>query len=299
MTDLYLGPGGVLRNRLGIASAGRLAAAEDEFALLGIASLSTDPLPPPETYGLAHLKAIHARILGEVYDWAGLTRAEGFVEEATGRVVPPFPCGRGFRKGGDAFADAAEVGALVDRVGRAVERRGRLRGLTRDAFAVDAADVLTRLNAIHPFREGNGRAQRAFVASLAREAGHDVDFTVVPAGRMLAASVAGTRGDPQPMRRLLRDATDPERVRELAFARDALLRLGQPWVDLDVSFLEPWERREGVMVGQAGTQFMMRTRSEVLVGALRDLPTPRPRPGEAVAVTPGGRPTSRRPPLAR
>lgn len=32
------------------------------------------------------------------------------------------------------------------------------------------------INAAHPFREGNGRAQRAFCAQLAEQAGYFIDF---------------------------------------------------------------------------------------------------------------------------
>ena len=64
---------------------------------------------------------------------------------------------------------------------------------------------MAELNAIHPFREGNGRTQRVFVSELAREAGHVLDFTVVSRERMIAASVAANEdGDPAMMRRLFR-----------------------------------------------------------------------------------------------
>ncbi len=43
-----------------------------------------------------------------------------------------------------------------------------LRGLSRDAFVGRLAYYLGEVNALHPFREGNGRAQRAFFAQLAR-----------------------------------------------------------------------------------------------------------------------------------
>lgn len=42
---------------------------------------------------------------------------------------------------------------------------------------------------LHPFREGNGCAQRLFVEYLALVAGHCVDFTDVTAAEMIEVSV--------------------------------------------------------------------------------------------------------------
>jgi cell filamentation protein len=46
-----------------------------------------------------------------------------------------------------------------------------LRGLDRGIFVGRLAYYLGEVNALHPFREGNGRAQRAFFGQLARDAG--------------------------------------------------------------------------------------------------------------------------------
>ena len=52
-----------------------------------------------------------------------------------------------------------------------------MRDLSAEEFAARAADHISELNAIHPFREGNGRTQRAFLFMLGRQAGHEVDMT--------------------------------------------------------------------------------------------------------------------------
>ena len=41
------------------------------------------------------------------------------------------------------------------------------------------AEVLTEVNALHPFREGNGRAQRAFFRQLVAAAGWRLDWSGV------------------------------------------------------------------------------------------------------------------------
>jgi cell filamentation protein len=86
-----------------------------------------------------------------------------------------------------------------------------LRGLRRDAIVGRLAYYLGEVNALHPFREGNGRAQRAFVAQLARDAGFTLAWQHLDAARNVEASVAIMRGDPGPMRErlgtLVRDFT--------------------------------------------------------------------------------------------
>ena len=78
-----------------------------------------------------------------------------------------------------------------------------LRGLRRDAFAGRLACYLGEVNALHPFREGNGRAQRAFFAQLARSAGFTLAWQHLDAARNVEASAAIMRGDPEPMRKML------------------------------------------------------------------------------------------------
>jgi cell filamentation protein len=59
------------------------------------------------------------------------------------------------------------------------------------------------VNAIHPFREGNGRTQRAFFGQLAREAGWAIDWSGLNPEENVTTSVAALRGDNEPLRRML------------------------------------------------------------------------------------------------
>jgi len=49
---------------------------------------------------------------------------------------------------------------------------------------------LSILNAIHPFREGNGRTQTSFLLLLADNAGHPLDLTKFVPERFMDAMVA-------------------------------------------------------------------------------------------------------------
>ena len=52
------------------------------------------------------------------------------------------------------------------------------------------------LNALHPFREGNGRAQREFTRELCLKCGYMLDLTRTTRKEMLTASIASfDKGD--------------------------------------------------------------------------------------------------------
>jgi cell filamentation protein len=143
------------------------------------------------------------------------------------------------------------------------------------------------LNAIHPFRDGNGRTQRAFVSELAQQAGHCLDFTVVSRERMIAASIAANEhDDPTMMRRLFNEISDTARVAALRQAIDFLGQQRFPWNDRYVATTEPGHEVELTLAGVAGAHFMGRTSSQILIGKTVDLPEPRPQRHETFTIVP-------------
>ncbi len=54
-----------------------------------------------------------------------------------------------------------------------------LKGLPREQFVDRLAFHFGEINSIHPFREGNGRAQCAFTRQLASDAGWSLDWSKV------------------------------------------------------------------------------------------------------------------------
>ena len=140
--DPYLDPAsGVLRNLLGITDAAELARAEAALSASRLIDLERRRLSG--RYDLAHLQAFHRYILGDVYAWAGQLRTVS-IEKGSVFCLPQY-----------LESYAADVfGGLA--------AADRLRGLARDPFITALAGFLADVNALHPFREGNGRAQRAF-----------------------------------------------------------------------------------------------------------------------------------------
>ncbi len=136
--DPYADPvTGVLRNKLGLRTAGELEAAEREITHAALIFLKESPVPP--TYDLSHLCAVHRRIFGDIYDWAGQLRAVAIAK-------------------GSWFCLPQYIESSSAEIFRALRGENLLRGLSRDTFTDRLTYYLGEVNAVHPFREGNGRA---------------------------------------------------------------------------------------------------------------------------------------------
>ena len=69
-----------------------------------------------------------------------------------------------------------------------------LRRADSQGFCERAAYFFGKMNAVHPFREGNGWAQREFLRELAAGAGYELAWDLVPQEEMHAASIASFQG---------------------------------------------------------------------------------------------------------
>ncbi|MCM1200215.1 MAG: Fic family protein, partial [Bacteroides fragilis] len=63
-----------------------------------------------------------------------------------------------------------------------------LHGLDEENFSVRLAYYFSEINALHPFREGNGRSQREFIRCLALHNGYVINFVNAGKDEMLEAS---------------------------------------------------------------------------------------------------------------
>jgi cell filamentation protein len=151
--DPYLIPGtSVLRNLFNTRDPGELAWKEADKTVARIIQLHTEAVTGG--FNSAHLKSIHYRIFQDVYDWAGKYRTVDLFRGAQ----PP-------------FARPQFIDTNVNRLMDQLAGEGRLRGLDLDAWTDRSAFYFSELNAIHPFREGNGRTTREFFRELALENG--------------------------------------------------------------------------------------------------------------------------------
>jgi cell filamentation protein len=270
-------PDGVLKNKLGAATQNQLERLEAPLVAARYAELQFGHGPAGE-FDAEHLKAIHHHLFQDVYEWAGHTRDERVT--LSDKTIATEPLMR--KQEGSNFLVGPSIPAALDHLATRVREADGLRGLSREDFAMRGADLMADLNAIHPFREGNGRTQRVFMEELAKQAGHTLDFSVVSRERMIQASIAANdRDDPAVMRRLFNEISDPQRAAALRQAIAALQEHGFSWNDRYLATIEPGHHVEIAMIGisRSGEHFMARNRSHILIGNTADLPRPVPERG--------------------
>lgn len=157
-----------LINRLNIHDAGRLLEAETGLVSIRLYQLQKHPVKG--SFDFAHLCNIHHHIFQDVYDWAGELRTVNIakkslfclVQHMTGYAQTIFP-------------------AYYNDCMRAKDNP--------EEFIHVLAEHYADLNALHPFREGNGRSQREFCRELCLKCGYLFDLTNTCRDEMLQASI--------------------------------------------------------------------------------------------------------------
>jgi len=169
-SDPYTYPGtDVLRNILDIREHDQLAAFEANATAARLIEL--DEAPPVGRFDTAHLKSIHRYIFQDVYSWAGEFRTVNI------------------SKGGHLFGAARFIEPVLQEALGGLAGELYLKGKDPRSFAVRAGHYMGEINAVHPFRDGNGRSQREFIRLLARQAGFGIDWGKVTREEMMAASL--------------------------------------------------------------------------------------------------------------
>jgi cell filamentation protein len=166
----------VLKNRLKTRNAATLQAFEVEMTALR----AEEPLPSG-TFSTAHYRAVHRHLFQDIYAWAGRYR--------TVRTA----------KDGSPFCFPEHIPAQMNALFVRLKRDHYLVTDDFQTFAALAAEFLASLNAIHPFRDGNGRAQLSFLHILALAAGHPLALTRIKPEPFLRAMITSFAGDVQPL----------------------------------------------------------------------------------------------------
>ncbi len=164
------------RNSFGITDYVDLQAIETIYSLKRREELAVRGITG--NFDTNHLKGIHRYLFQDVFPWAGEFRVVNI------------------SKGNSMFGPALHIaGALADALSK-LKMEKLLADLTPQDFALRAAFYLGEINAIHPFREGNGRTQREFMRQLAVYAGHPLSWAGFTQQQMVDASIhSHTTGD--------------------------------------------------------------------------------------------------------
>ncbi|MFN9090138.1 MAG: Fic/DOC family protein [Alphaproteobacteria bacterium] len=253
MSDPFLqSDGQTLKNRLGIFhDPEELRCREREYSMERAETVHDEV---SGNFDAAHLRAIHGHIFQDVYEWAGTMRSDTILLEGE-QIDVPAAIGA-LAKGSTVFMASAYVERGLAHVA-ALANSEAARSADPAVFADAATEVLDALNHVHPFREGNGRTQRAFMEQLAERAGHRLNFRGVTGERMILASIEAEAGDTGALRDILKESLDPARV---ALRLDAIATLERSGIEAN----DFWVATAGEGDHVEGS-FLERLRSHVTV----------------------------------
>lgn len=75
--------------------------------------------------------------------------------------------------------------------------------LSPEIFVNKLSEFFSNLNAIHPFREGNGRTQNTYIALLANHAGHPLNFDKIKPEEILKSTINSFTGNTRELEKLI------------------------------------------------------------------------------------------------
>jgi cell filamentation protein len=182
--DLYCIPGtAVLQNKAGIKNQDLLDNYEADFTAIRILELSQTPVKG--NFNLAHLCKIHEYLFQDVYEWAGEIRSVDII------------------RGDSRFCNVRQIQSYSNTVFSALAAEKYLKNLESTALARRLAHYLSEINAIHPFREGNGRVQRIFISQLAEQAGYSLDYSALGQEEIYSVMQSSFLGNEKPLADLI------------------------------------------------------------------------------------------------
>ncbi|APA53410.1 cell filamentation protein Fic [Campylobacter coli] len=154
--------------------------------------------PIKGNFDYQHLKDIHKALFEDVYTWAGQDRMQMGLKEK--------------------FAKYAPNGAIINFVpGKELDKYSKIifdelaknnylkNSKDLNHFAKNLAKFMGEINALHPFREGNGRTQRIFLNELAKNAGYKLDLNLISKHKMIHACVEASQLKPGRLEALIKD----------------------------------------------------------------------------------------------
>jgi len=183
--DPYLDPKtGLLRNLVGAQTEDELEQAEADFSYYRNIELSAVAIP--DIFDFDRLSFIHHYLFQDVYDWAGAVRSIDMRKD---------------RKGSQFFMPLVKLELAAANVFKALSDEKYLGGLDRERFIDRLSYFYDQVNYLHPFREGNGRAQRRFWSEVAEKAGYFIDWDAAEHSEIDGTSIAAMEhGNLEPLR---------------------------------------------------------------------------------------------------
>ena len=172
----YFYPGtNVLKNKLGLKNDDALTIAEREITSIKLLMLYNMPIA--EIYDFNTLCNIHRIIFSDIYEWSGQKRKGDF-----------------FSKGNSIFCRGQYIIESANKIFSELMNEKYLNDLEKYVFIERMAYYMGEVNALHPFREGNGRTLREFFRQLSINANFILDFSKTDNKELLLADIEAFNG---------------------------------------------------------------------------------------------------------
>lgn len=203
MRDPYICPGtSILVNKLNIRNQKDLDRAE---LIITAAALAEDM--PLGNFDYSYLKSIHKHLFEKLYPWAGETRTVNIAK----------PSGM--------FCASGLIDKEITKLFDQLVKEDQLASIKEfPEFVEKFTYYFAEVNAIHPFREGNGRANRFFFRQLAIHNGYELNLSNISKNDYIQASISSHNCDNRLLEKLLSSAlinTNPE-IKNLYNKNDVL-----------------------------------------------------------------------------
>ena len=165
----------VLKNKLGIKEDNALTIAEREITSIKLLMLYKNPLKRKLNFNA--LCEIHKTIFEDMYEWAGQIRKGDF-----------------FSKGNSIFCRGQYIIENANKIMENLHNENYLIGLEKIDFIKRMAYYMGEINALHPFRDGNGRSLREYFRQLSLNANFILDFSKTDKDKLLLADIEAFNG---------------------------------------------------------------------------------------------------------
>ena len=163
-----------LINKLGIKNPIELSEVERELVSFRLVEINEKPIIG--SFDLEHLRKIHKYLFQDLYDWAGEVRNYNI------------------SKNGSLFCLSEYIIPYAASVFGNLKTEKYFVNGDYETKLLKLVKLFSDVNAIHPFREGNGRTQRIFIEWLAKVAGISLDLTSITKLEMILASYDSMQG---------------------------------------------------------------------------------------------------------
>ena len=168
--SLYCYPdSNVLKNKLNIRNREELKQAEEEITALKQYMLMESPIKGRFTK--TQLMNIHRFLFEDIYPFAGHIRREQI------------------SKGDTMFFPPHLISQELDKVFAKLHSEKMLHATDKKRQIEHLSYIMSELNVIHPFREGNGRSIRELIRYMALYYGFSLDWSLVDRDTMIDAAV--------------------------------------------------------------------------------------------------------------